>query len=269
MADAAKRSTLLCRGRQFRELGGRAIRSSMHGGDALVVPIVFPLIIFAINTKALEAVTRIAGFPTKDVANFVIALAFLQSAIFAGIACAARMATDMESGFIKRFALAPMPIGLVFGARLAAVAATAIIQTCCYVAAITVAGSSIVTGVGGVVVLIGMAILFNATFAGIGMAFAVRSGSGEAVQSLFPVFFVLVMMSTALMPANLIEAGWFKTIVELNPVTYMLTAIRDLLFKGWVWNGVGIGAGLASLLLVAASLYTLQQMRKLIAAGAG
>ncbi|MHB2000632.1 MAG: hypothetical protein ACYCSI_10695 [Solirubrobacteraceae bacterium] len=93
-----------------------------------MVPLVFPLVVFAINTKALEAVTHIAGFPTRDVARFVIALAFMQGAIFAGIACAARLATDIESGFIKRLVLAPVPVTAILAGRLAGVVVTAVMQ---------------------------------------------------------------------------------------------------------------------------------------------
>jgi ABC-2 type transport system permease protein len=62
---------------------------------------------------------------------------------------------------------------------------------------------------------------------------ALRTGSGEAVQGLFPVFFVFLFLSSQALPRPLIEQDWFRTIATWNPVSYMLEGIRSVVITGW------------------------------------
>ncbi len=235
---------------QLRQLMRRALLSNMRGGDALVLPIAFPLVILAINVSALHAVLRLPGFPAKRIADFAVALTFVQGALFAGIACSSRMARDMESGFVRRMALTDASMAAVYAARLASAALLGVLQAACFLAAVLLSGAGIAAGVGGVVAVVGLAILFNLAFAGVGLLLAVRTSSGEAVQSLFPIFFVFVMLSTALMPRELIEVAWFRDLAEANPASYMLDAVRTLFVDGWRAKALEQGA-LAALLTIA------------------
>ena len=51
----------------------------------LIFPMIFPLILFAINGSALSAATRIPGFPTHNYRDFLIAMPFIQGAMFVSI----------------------------------------------------------------------------------------------------------------------------------------------------------------------------------------
>ena len=78
-------------------------------------------------------------------------------------------------------------------------------------------------------------------FGGIGMFMAIRTGSGEAVQGMFPLLFVLLFFSSISMPRDLIQQDWFRTIATINPVSYLLEGIRSLYHlsagtsKRWRW----------------------------------
>lgn len=249
---------------QFRDLARRALRSTAHGGDALALPIIFPLIILVINVKALQSILSIGGFPAGNVTDFVVALTFLQGALFSGIACASRMASDIESGFIKRIALAPVSMLTVLNARLASVALIGVLQAACYLTAALVGGARIASGLGGVFAAAALLLLFDMAFASVGILLAVLSRSGEAVQSLFPVFFVFIMLSSALMPRNLIEVRWFRDVAEVNPATYMLEAVRSLFLKGWNLQALELGVGMAVGILMLSSTLALLGMRRLV-----
>ena len=64
-----------------------------------------------------------------------------------------------------------------------------------------------------------------------------RAGSGEAVQGLFPLFFVLFFLSSQALPRPLIEQDWFRTIATWNPVSYMVEGMRSLIITGWDGDG--------------------------------
>ncbi|MET0259916.1 MAG: ABC transporter permease, partial [Gaiellaceae bacterium] len=77
-------------------------------------------------------------------------------------------------------------------------------------------------------------------------------GSGEAVQSLFPVFFVFLFISSMNIPRNLIEATWFRDLATANPVSYLLECVRSLIITGWDAEALALGFGIAaSIALVA------------------
>ena len=80
----------------------------------------------------------------------------------------------------------------------------------------------------------------------IGLFAALRTGSGEAVQSLFPVFFVFLFLSSMSLPRNLIQTDWFREVATYNPVSYLIEAIRSLLVKGWDGEALGLGFGIAA-----------------------
>ena len=86
---------------------------------------------------------------------------------------------------------------------------------------------------------------------------ALRTGSGEAVQGVFPLFFAALFLSSMSLPRNLIETDWFRTVATYNPVSYMLEAIRSLVIVGWDPEALALGfacaGGMALIALAAAS----------------
>ena len=81
---------------------------------------------------------------------------------------------------------------------------------------------------------------------------ALRTGSGEAVQSLFPVFFVFLFISSMNIPRNLIDATWFRDLATANPVSYLLEAVRSLIILGWDGQALALGFGISVVLVIVA-----------------
>ncbi len=91
-------------------------------------------------------------------------------------------------------------------------------------------------------VLLALALLIALAFASLGAFIGLRTGSGEAVQGVFPLFFVFLFLSSSSLPRNLIEQDWFRTIATYNPVSYLFEGLRSLIIFGW--DGQGAGARL-------------------------
>ena len=101
-----------------------------------------------------------------------------------------------------------------------------------------------------------LSLTISLAFGCIGAFVALRSGSGEAVQGVFPLFFAALFLSSMALPRNLIEIEWFQTVADWNPVSYMLEGIRSLVIDGWdaeaLALGFGCAAGVAVIALAAA-----------------
>src|SRR5207244_347059 len=72
-----------------------------------------------------------------------------------------------------------------------------------------------------------------------------RTGSGEAVQGLFPLMFILLFLSSAVLPRDLIAQDWFRTVATINPVSYLIEGMRSLIVTGWDVEALVLGFGIA------------------------
>jgi ABC-2 type transport system permease protein len=244
----------------FFQVGMLARRSVVRTlrQPAMVVPsIVFPLMLLAINSSGLDSTTQIPGFPTNSYFEFALAIAFVQGALFSANSAGTNVASDIESGFLNRLSLTPLRrVALMMG-QLSGILALGLIQALTFLGVGVLFGAGIEAGIGGAAVIVLLSLTISLAFGCIGALVALRSGTGEAVQGVFPLFFAALFLSSMALPRNLIEIGWFKTVATYNPVSYMLEGIRSLVITGWDAEALALGfacaGGLALVALAAAN----------------
>jgi ABC-2 type transport system permease protein len=229
---------------------------------AMVIPsLTFPLILLAINAGGLSSATRIPGFPANSYLQFALAIPFVQGALFAANSAGTNVANDIETGFLNRLALTPLRrLALLLG-QLAGIIVLGLIQALTFVVVGVIAGAGITTGVAGAVVIVALGLLISLAFGGIGAYVALRTGSGEAVQGVFPLMFAALFLSSVSLPRNLIDTDWFRTVATYNPVSYMLEGIRSLIITGWDGEALALGfacAGGVAAISIAASASALR-----------
>ncbi|HTA14086.1 MAG TPA: ABC transporter permease [Solirubrobacteraceae bacterium] len=214
-------------------------------------PIVFfPAMLLAVNASGLRAATRLPGFPTSSYISFAIAVAFIQGAMFSLINTGTNLAEDIESGFFNRLALTPMRRLSLIGGILVGVAVLGALQSAIYILIGLIAGAHLAAGSWGVPVLIALGALVATAFGALGCVVALRTGSGEAVQGMFPLFFVFIFLSSSNLPRNLLTTGWFHAVATWNPVSYLIEGFRSLYIVGWDGTALVRGFAVAVGLLV-------------------
>jgi ABC-2 type transport system permease protein len=249
-----RRSTLAV---QVGMLARRSVVRTLRQPLMVVPSLFFPLLLLSINSSGLDSATRLPGFPTDSYFQFALAIPFIQGALFSANSAGTNVANDIESGFLNRLALTPLRrVSLMMG-QLAGILALGLIQAVTFVIVGVAFGSGIKTGVTGALVIVALSLVISLAFGCIGAFVALRSGTGEAVQGVFPLFFAALFLSSMALPRELIETDWFRTVATWNPVSYMLEAIRSLIITGWDWEalalGFGCAGGLAAISLAAAS----------------
>jgi ABC-2 type transport system permease protein len=223
---------------------------------AMVIPaLVFPLMLLSINSSGLESATELPGFPTDSYFEFALAIAFVQGALFSANSAGTNVSADVETGFLNRLSLTPLRrVALLLG-QLAGILALGLIQAVTFLAVGIVFGAGIAAGVAGAVVIVALSLVISLGFGCIGAFVALRTGSGEAVQGVFPLLFAALFLSSMALPRDLIETDWFRTVATWNPVSYMLEGIRSLVITGWDSEALALGfacaGGLAVLTLAA------------------
>jgi ABC-2 type transport system permease protein len=226
----------------------RSVIRTLRQPANLAFAFAFPLILLAVNAGGLDAATRIPNFPSDSYLTFALAVPFVQGALFAANSAGTNIAEDIESGFLSRLSLTPLTRGGLLVGQLAGVVALGLAQAVVFLAVGEAVGAGFEAGPLGVPVLLALSVLITLGFGTLGALAALRTGSGEAVQGLFPLMFVALFLSSNALPRDLIETDWFRTIATYNPVSYLLEAIRSLLITGWDGEALALGFGCAVVL---------------------
>jgi ABC-2 type transport system permease protein len=226
---------------QVYSLARRSVVRTSRQPAQWIAPLIFPMMLLAVNSGGLKSVTHLPGFPTRSYVAFALAVPFIQGALFATMNAGTELARDIQTGFLNRLALTPLRSAALLAGHLGGVVALGFVQACFYLSVGLAVGVRPAAGVAGVVVLLVFAALIALAFGGLGTWAALRTGSGESVQSLFPVFFVFLFLSSMAIPRNLIQQTWFRDIATVNPVSYLLECVRSLIITGWDGEALGLG----------------------------
>jgi len=231
-------------------LARRSLTKTVRRPAQVIPALVFPLFLLAVNSSGLSDATNLPGFPTSSYLTFALAVPFMQGALFSVMNAGTDLAIDIESGFFNRLALTPLRgVGILAG-MLAGVIALGVVQATAYLLVGLSFGADIAAGAGGVLVIYALAILLAAGFGSLGAFVALRTGSAEAVQGMFPLFFVFLFLSSMSLPRNLIQTDWFRQVATYNPVSYLVEGIRSLLVTGWDGEALALAFGIGTAILV-------------------
>ena len=245
---------------QAGSVARRSIQRTLRQPLTIAPALGFPLIFFAVNSAGLGSLTRLPGFPGSSFVDFFLAFAFLQGAMFSVLGSGQDLALDIQTGFFNRLALTPLRgVALVAG-QLGGVLVLGFVQAIVFLCVGLAAGVRLGSGVGGVFVLIVFFLLVSVAFGSVGTALALYSGTTETIQGAFPIAVVFLWFSSMYLPRNLIEADWFRTLATINPVSYLIEAIRSLILTGWNAQALALGFTFAGGILMfglAVSAYAL------------
>ncbi len=231
---------------QVGQLARRSVLRTLRQPAQIVPSLIFPLFLLAVNSGGLKDVTHLPGFPTDSYLTFALAITFMQGALFSVMNSGTDLARDIETGFLNRMALTPLRGAALLSGLLAGSFVLGLMQAVAYLIVGLAFGAELPAGVGGALVLIALSVAITVAFGTIGLFAALRTGSGEAVQGLFPVFFVFLFLSSMALPLDLIQTDWFHTVATINPVSYLLEAFRSLLIEGWDAGALALGFGIAA-----------------------
>jgi len=247
---------------QVGAIARRSLVRTSRQPASVIPPLLFPVFLMAVNAGGLRASTELPGFPTESFLAFALAVPFIQGALFSTMNAGTDLARDIQTGFVNRLSLTALRDWALLVGQLAGVVALGVVQVVFYIAVGLTAGVRFESGPAGIAVLLVYGALVSLAFGALGAWLAFRTGSGEAIQALFPVLFVFLFISSMNTPRNLIGVEWFRIAATLNPVSYMIESVRSLIITGWDWQALGLGfgfvivLGIASLTLASRALRT-------------
>jgi ABC-2 type transport system permease protein len=247
---------------QTAALARRAVVGTLRTPQALFPSLFFPLVLMAIFTASFAAAPgRVPGFPpVRGFLDFALSGAVLQGILIGGTVAGAAFALDIEGGFFDRLVASPASRSAILAGRLAGGVALALAQTVLFLGVGIAFGARVQGGPAGVALLLVLAGLLAVAVSGLGIVLALRSGSSEAVQGTFPLFFALLFFSSAFFPRETMT-GWFRTVADVNPISHLVEAMRAQVISSGETRTTLIGLGIAVALAAIAVAACFQAFR--------
>ena len=250
---------------QSGALARRSIVRTVRQPASVVFPLIFPMLLLLVNSGGLDASTQLPGFPTDSFLAFALAVPFIQGALFSTMNAGTDLAKDIQTGFLNRLSLTSMRGVALIAGQLGGVVVMGLVQAAFYIVVGLLVGVDFAAGPLGILALFGFAAVISIGFGALGAFLALRTGSGEAIQGLFPLLFVFLFLSSMNTPRDLIIVDWFRFVATVNPVSYLIECVRSLIITGWNAEALALGFGIAVLIgIVATTLATLSLKGRLV-----
>ena len=242
-------------------LARRALRNALRRPQFLAPLVLFPTLFLAVNVGGLNRTTALPGFPQVDgFLDFQLAAAMTQSLLLGGVSTGIATALEIEGGFFDRLVSSPVPrLALVLG-RLVAAAVISAVQIVYFLAVGLIFGASIQGGVAGAAAVLLIGVVAGVGFGAIGQAIALRARSASTVQGIFPIVFVILFVSSAFFPRDLLESP-LDVVARYNPLSYISDGMRGPIIEGIEGAAVLEGLAAAGLIAVAATAVSIVALR--------
>ena len=232
-------------------LGQRALREAIRQPDALFMTFFIPIFFLVVNTGQAADI-----FPTDETAflegqsygAFQLPITLLLAASF-GIG-ALFLVEEIEGGYFDKLRAMPIPRYSMVMGRLVAEGAKGIVISVIIVLLALPFGIEIASGPLGFILLIALAALWGIAYSGFMQLIALKTRSAAATNSGSLIFFPLLFLTPNFVPRELLTEP-MEIAATLNPVTYLMEALRSLILVDldWseIWPGFAVVAALGAL----------------------
>jgi ABC-2 type transport system permease protein len=230
-------------------LARRALRNFLRRPQLLAPLVLFPTLLLVVNVGGLERTTTLPGFPRVDgFLDFQLAAAMTQSLLLGGVSTGIAAALDIEGGFFDRLVASPTPrLAIVLG-RVLAASVIAALQIIYFLVLGAIFGASVKGGVVGVVCVLAIGVVAGTGFGALGVMIALRARNASTVQGIFPLVLVILFVSSAFFPANLLSSP-ADVVAAYNPLSYIADGLRQPIAfgnaPGPMLEGLAAAAGVA------------------------
>lgn len=201
---------------------------------ALFIPVFFLVVNLGQVNKIFPVTTPFLHGQHYVAFQIPVSLVFAVSSATSGLA----MVTDIDVGYLDKLLAAPIRRTSLIWGRLAADLVRGIAVSILVLVVGFLFGARVRSGVVGIVLLVVLAALWGVAYAGIAIAIALKTKNVQTTNASFIIFFPLLFLTPNFVPFDLL-AGPLRTIARLNPVSYIITGLRDLvLYRDIHWGSL-------------------------------
>jgi ABC-2 type transport system permease protein len=229
-------------------LGQRALREAARTPEALLPTLFIPLFFLVVNVGQAGKIFPAVSTPFlhgQGYGAFQLPSSLLLAGSFGSAALF--LVEDIEGGYFDKLRASPVPRTAIVLGRLIAESVKGLFIATGLVVLALIFGISIASGPAGFVILIALTALWSVVFVGFMQLIALKTRSAAATQSAGLVFFPLLFLTPNFVPRHLLTKP-MEVAATLNPVTYVMEAVRSLILQDFVWGTILRGFGVVALL---------------------
>jgi ABC-2 type transport system permease protein len=222
-------------------LGQRALREAWRTPEAIVPTLFIPLFFLVVNVGQAARIfpgSTTAFLHGQGYGAFQLPSSMLLAASFGSAALF--LIEDIVGGYFDKLRATPVRRSALVLGRLLAEGLKALLIASVLVALGLAFGISIASGVLGFVLLIGLTAGWAIVYAGFMQIIALKTRSAAATNSAGLVFFPLLFLTPNFVPRNLLTHP-MEIAATINPVTYVMEALRSLILQDLRWQTIGLG----------------------------
>jgi ABC-2 type transport system permease protein len=222
-------------------LAGRALREGIRTPEAIVPTLFIPLFFLVVNVGQAARIfpgSTTAFLHGQGYGAFQLPSSMLLAASFGSAALF--LIEDIVGGYFDKLRATPVRRSALVLGRLLAEGLKALLIASVLVALGLAFGISIASGVLGFVLLIGLTAGWAIVYAGFMQIIALKTRSAAATNSAGLVFFPLLFLTPNFVPRNLLTHP-MEIAATINPVTYVMEALRSLILQDLRWQTIGLG----------------------------
>jgi ABC-2 type transport system permease protein len=222
-------------------LGRRALREGIRTPEAIVPTLFIPLFFLVVN---VGQAARIFPGSTTDFLHgqgygaFQLPSSMLLAASFGSAALF--LVEEIEGGYFDKLRATPVRRSAIVLGRLFAEGVKAILIASLIVVFGIVFGITIASGILGFLLLVLLTAGWAIVYAGFMQIIALKTRSAAATNSAGLVFFPLLFLTPNFVPRNLLTHP-MEIAATINPVTYVMEAMRSLILQDLRWETIGLG----------------------------
>ncbi|MEZ4672107.1 MAG: ABC transporter permease [Anaerolineae bacterium] len=246
---------------QIMIMAWRSLITAFRTPAAIIPGIIISVFFLFVYTGSLgNASNFLPGLAGKSYLAFILPVSVVSSALSGAGVAGQAIVRDIENGYFDKLLLTPVSRAALLLGPMIAGAVTLALQTIIVVVVGLLLGLESATGIGGLLLVVGMALLLGIGFSGFTVAIALRTGNAAATQGGSFLFFPLTFLTATFVPVALLS-GWIKTAAQYNPITYILEAMRSALLDGWQPEILARGLSSALVMGIVLFLFALISLR--------
>ncbi len=207
----------------------RACRESLRNPGPVITGLASSLFFLAVFGAGIGGVEVLPGFENGGYLAFLLPMSIVALSLGNPGSAAPSLARDVQSGYISRLYLAPVPRRAFVVAPIVADLAGQLLATSALLAVGILFGLPFRYGLWSFLAILALAALWNLGFTALSATIVLRTGRAEGTQTLGMLVFPLLFLSTTFLPASLIQARWLLVVARINPVTWLLEGMRSLM----------------------------------------
>ena len=238
-------------------LGRRALREGIRTPEAIVPTLFIPLFFLVVNVG--QAAKIFPGSTTDFLhgqgygafqlpSSMLLAASFGTGALF--------LVEEIEGGYFDKLRATPVPRSAIVLGRLTAEGAKTLLIAALIVLLGLIFGITIASGALGFFLLILLTALWGVVYAGYMQIIALKTRSAAATNSAGLIFFPLLFLTPNFVPRDLLTRP-MEIAATINPVTYVMEAMRSLILVDLAWETIGLGflvVAVAGAIMIALSI---------------